>query len=155
MKKERISLVLSVILISLFGVAQPDENRWLAQSKRFIEVFKTKTTTKVEPNNWQETVVKPSAIIKVETIKVKGGAIVRFENVGTVAAENLTASFEHSEEDFITTGDDVFPLEFLKPNHKVEVKVHLFIGSPSKTKVNLSWMEQGKEYNDVEMVIFN
>lgn len=142
-------------LISLFGVAQPDENRWLAQSKRFIEVFKTKTTTKVEPNNWQETVVKPSVIIKVETIKVKGGAIVRFENVGTVAAENLTASFEHSEEDFITTGDDVFPLEFLKPNHKVEVKVHLFIGSPSKTKVNLSWMEQGKEYNDVEMVIFN
>lgn len=142
-------------LISLFGVAQPDENRWLAKSKRFIDVFKTQANHDVEQNILQNTAVMPSAVIKIDTIRVKGGAIVRFENIGTVAAENLTATFDHTEDDFITTGDDVFPLEFLKPNHKVEIKVHLFIGSPSKTKVNLSWREQGKEFNDVEMVLFN
>ena len=141
-------------LISLFGVAQPDENRWFAQSKKFIEVLKT-YTCKTEPNILQSTAVMPSAVIKVDTIRVKGGVIVRFSNVGTVAAEYLTATFDNSEDDFITTGDDVFPLELLKPNHKVEVRVHLFIGSPSKTKVNLSWKEHDIEYHDVEMVLFN
>lgn len=142
-------------LISLFCVAQPDENRWLAQSKKFMKVFKTPSTAKEEPKNLQNIAATPSAVIKVETIRVKGGAIVRFKNVGNVAAENFLATFDHSDDDYIITGEDVFPLEFLKPNHKVEIKVHLFIGSPSKTKVNLSWMEQGKEYNDVEMVVFN
>ena len=143
-------------LISLFGVAQPDENRWLAQRKKFIDVFSSKANTAniVTSYKRQEIPRASSAIINVETIKVKGGAIVRFENVGTVAAEDLCIKFDGSEDDFIMTGDDVFPLEFLKPGHKVEVKIHLFIGSPTKSKVHLSWKEQGKVYNDVEMVLF-
>lgn len=142
-------------LISLFGVAQPDENRWLAQSKKFIEIFKSQFSPQDVQNNPQIIAEKPSAIIKADTMRVKGGVIVRFENVGTVPAEDLTVTFDNTEDDFITTGDDVFPLEFLKPNHKVEIKVLLYIGSPSKAKVNLSWKEQGKEFNDVEMVLFN
>ncbi len=142
-------------LISLFGVAQPDENRWLAQSKKFIDVFTTNISPKAKQNAQQNTAEIPLANIKVDTIRVKGGVIVRFENIGSVAAENFLASFDNSEDDFITTGEDVFPLEFLKPNHKVEIKVLLFIGSPSKAKVNLSWKEQGKEFNDVEIVLFN
>ena len=139
-------------LVSLFGVAQPDENRWLAQSKKFIEVLQTQKSIKPQQLC---TEASPSAVIKVDTLRVRGGVIVRFENVGTVAAEDLMVVFDHSSEDFITTGDNVFPLEFLKPNQKVEIKVHLFIGSPSKAKANLSWKEQGKVFNDVEMVLFN
>lgn len=144
-------------LISLFGVTQPDENRWLAQRKKFIDVFSTKTKTSIAATTDKQRVESktPSAIINVDTIRVKGGAIVRFENVGTVVAEDLSIRFDGSEDDFIMTGDDVFPLEFLKPRQKVEVKIHLFIGSPSKTKVHLSWKEQGEIYNDVEMVLFN
>lgn len=142
-------------LVSLFGVSQPDENRWFAQSRKFIDVFRTLPSPKAKQSIQPLTADKPSAIIRVDTIRIKGGVIVRFENIGTAAAEGLTATFDNSEDDFIIAGDDVFPLEFLKPNHKVEIKVLLFIGSPSKAMVNLSWKEQGREYNDVEMVLFN
>lgn len=107
----------------------------------------------------EQAIVKPKASIASSVspgyYRGRGSYIITFLNQGRGPAENLTVGFDDVVGINVSLEKELFPIEILKPGQSFQVIVKLAEGAPHKIMSQIRWKEDGKEFADKELVLFN
>lgn len=129
-----------------------NQTRWETLRNDFIAITSLmKCDTRQNEEDKNETSVKKKADIQAELIS-KNPYVISVINRGEGVAKNLNIMLDKECEGMLVSGLDHFPIEYLKPQHHINLNIYPCIGDPEKFKIYSTWYEKDVKYESEDII---
>jgi len=142
---EILNLVIATMALFVSAITYFAHDRRLKMQELQINAYQLKKQQ--EELGEQKKAVIRASIIRGE----QGRRIIKVYNAGKSTAKNIDIKLL-SDGDFLE-GSNPFPYEFLNPQDGTEMQLFLYMGSPDKLLVELSWTDDFKENNTHQQML--
>lgn len=128
-----------------------NQTRWETLRNDFVAVTSMMKCDARQDEEEIEIPVKKKADIQVELIS-KNPYIISVINRGDGIAENLNIMLDKKCDDMLISGLEIFPMEFLKPQHHINLTIYPCIGDPKVLKIYSTWHEKNVKFESEDFI---
>lgn len=129
-----------------------NQTRWETLRNDFVAITSSmKCDARQDEKDNNEASSKKNADIQAELIS-KNPYVISVINRGKGVAKNVNIMLDKECEGMLVSGLDHFPMEFLKPQHHINLNLYPCIGDPQKFKIYFTWYEKDVKFESEDVI---
>lgn len=140
-------------LLDIFSIEKEkfNQTRWESIRNNFVAIS-SNMVFNIDNDNKPEMKANAKADIQAELVS-KNPYVITISNRGRNIAKNVNIKLDNICEGMFISGLDYFPMEYMKPNHHVNLTLYPCLGDPQKFKIYFTWEEKSGYFESEDTIV--